>query len=128
MDKEYEFFIPGRLPNLNDFIAAYCKNRHMGSEMKKEAEQYICICIKNKLKGLEIKEPVYMEYLWVEENRNRDKDNIAFAKKFIQDALVTCRVLKNDGWKEITGFRDNFEVDKGHSGVEVKIITSEVEK
>ena len=49
------------------------------------------------------------------------KDNIAFAKKFIQDALVKSRVLKNDGWNDIDGFSDDFRVDKKRPRVEVRI-------
>jgi Holliday junction resolvase RusA-like endonuclease len=39
----------------------------------------------------------------------------------IQDALVKAKVLKNDGWKEITGFQDNFFVDKDNPRIEVEI-------
>jgi Holliday junction resolvase RusA-like endonuclease len=63
-----------------------------------------------------------MEYTWYEPNRKRDKDNIAFAKKFCQDALVKSGTLANDGWAEIDGFTDTFEVDKRRPRVEVKII------
>ena len=57
-----------------------------------------------------------MRYTWIEQNRKRDKDNIAFAKKFIQDALRLAGILKNDGWAEIAGFSDDFQVDpKGYA-------------
>ena len=49
------------------------------------------------------------------------KDNIAFAKKFIQDALVETGVLRNDGWSEIEGFTDNFALDPKNPRVEVTI-------
>ena len=52
-----------------------------------------------------------MRYLWVEKNKRRDKDNIAFAKKFIQDALVKEKVLENDGWAQIESWTDAFTVD-----------------
>ena len=39
----------------------------------------------------------------------------------IQDALVHTNVLKNDGWKEITGFRDEFHVDSNNPRIEVEI-------
>ena len=41
----------------------------------------------------------------------RDRDNIAFAKKFINDALVACGVLPNDGWRNIHTMFDMFDVD-----------------
>ena len=122
----YEFFIPGKLPNLNDYTNANRKNRYAGAKMKKDAEQLIGICIRNDLKGLVITEPVYIEYEWIEENKRRDLDNICFARKFVQDALVKTGTITNDGWKEIIGFKDSFRVDKGHSGVNVKIIVYEI--
>ena len=51
----------------------------------------------------------------------RDKDNIAFAKKFIQDSLVHAGVLQNDGWKHIEHFTDDFAVDPKNPRVEVVI-------
>lgn len=45
----------------------------------------------------------------------------AFGRKVIQDALVETHVLKNDGWKEIVGFRDDFYIDKENPRVEVEI-------
>ena len=50
-----------------------------------------------------------------------DKDNIAFAKKFIQDSLVHAGVLANDGWNQIEGFTDDFAVDPKNPRVEVTI-------
>lgn len=48
-------------------------------------------------------------------------DNIAFAKKFILDALVKKGVLKDDGWKWVKGFTDEFFVDKKNPRVEVEM-------
>ena len=65
--------------------------------------------------------PVAMRYLWVEKNKRRDKDNIAFAKKFIQDALVKEKVLENDGWAQIESWTDAFTVDAQCPRVEVEL-------
>ena len=62
-----------------------------------------------------------IHYTWVEPNRRRDKDNIAFAKKFVQDSLVRMGVLENDGWKQIEYFTDSFAVDPENPRVEVII-------
>ena len=49
-------------------------------------------------------------------------DNISsFGRKVIQDALVTSKVLKNDGWDEIKGYSDEFYVDSKHPRIEVLI-------
>lgn len=89
--------------------------------MKKQTEHLICIVIRQQLKKLKISKPVTMHYTWIEPNRKRDKDNIAFAKKFIQDALVDCEVLKDDGWTNVIGFTDTFGVDKKNPRVVVTI-------
>ena len=39
----------------------------------------------------------------------------------IQDALVECGVLQNDGWKNIVGFSDDFFVDPKNPRIEVDI-------
>lgn len=71
---------------------------------------------------MRIEKPVFMEYLWIEPNRRRDKDNISsFGRKVIQDALVSAGVLKDDGWKHVVGFSDRFEVDKENPRIEVII-------
>ena len=62
-----------------------------------------------------------MNYLWVVPNKRTDRDNVAFAKKFVQDALVQCGVLKDDGWKYVVGFSDKFDVDKKNPRIEVLI-------
>ena len=67
-----------------------------------------------------IRQPVFFKFLWLEKNRKRDLDNIAFAKKFILDALVRKGVLPTDNQSVVKGFTDNFDIsDK--SGVLVKI-------
>ncbi|GHU57537.1 hypothetical protein AGMMS49975_23280 [Clostridia bacterium] len=68
-----------------------------------------------------LKTPVTLDYLWVEKNRKRDKDNIAFAHKFIQDALVKSGKLINDGWAGVAGFSHRFTLDKKYPRVEVEI-------
>ena len=43
----------------------------------------------------------------------------------VQDALVRCKVLQNDGWKEIIGFIDDWAVDKARPRVEIEIVEME---
>lgn len=119
---EYLLVIPGRLDNLNDYISAERSNRYKGAKLKSDNEQAVIYAIRNCLRGVKIDKPVFMEYLWVEKNRRRDLDNISsFGRKVIQDSLVNSHVLKNDGWKEIIGFSDSFDVDSGNPRIEVKI-------
>lgn len=118
---EYTLIIPGTLPGLNEYISAERGNKYKAATMKKQTEHLIISLCKHQLKGVHIQKPVRIWYGWIEPNRRRDKDNIAFAKKFIQDSLVKAGVLKNDGWNEIDGFEDDFDVDAKKPRVIVKI-------
>lgn len=119
---EYLLTIPGKLDGLNDYIAAERTNRHKGAKMKADNGNIVAVAIRQCLRGVRIEKPVSMEYLWVEPNKRRDKDNISsFGRKVIQDALVDAGVLKDDGWKYVDGFFDRFEVDKTNPRIEVLI-------
>lgn len=118
---EYKLIIPGTLSSLNKYIEAERANRYKGASLKRTNEKSIAVAIKQCLKGIEIKKPVEMHYLWIVPNKKTDRDNVAFAKKFVQDALVQCGVLKDDGWKHIVGFSDRFEVDRENPRIEVLI-------
>lgn len=113
--------IPGTLPGLNEYSAAERKHRQAAAKLKRETEQRIILTARSQLPNVHLSNPVNMFYSWFEPNRRRDKDNIAFAKKFIQDALVKAGVLKNDGWEEINGFSDCFYVDKENPRIEVQL-------
>lgn len=92
------------------------------ARMKRQCEREIRLCIRAQWKGkVRFQRPVAMRYLWVEKNKRRDKDNIAFAKKFIQDSLVKEKVIQNDGWKEIDSWSDEFLVDAQCPRVEVEL-------
>ncbi len=118
---KHKLVIPGVLPSLNEYIRAERGNRYHAASLKKQTEDMIAACIAQQLRGVRFDGPVKITYTWYEENRKRDKDNIAFAKKFIQDALVKAGVLANDGWQEIVSFADRFGIDKDNPRVEVVI-------
>ncbi len=106
-----EIKIPIRLPGLNEVITANRINRYAGAKQKKTIDDTICYFIKTQCK-VAFTEPVNISCLWIEKDQRRDKDNISSAIKFIQDSLVKCGVLKNDGWKQINGIYHDFKVDK----------------
>lgn len=118
---EYKLIIPYNLPCLNDYIRAERTHWSKAANMKSETEKGIILLCRQQLRSVKIEKPVYMQYLWVERNRRRDRDNIAFAKKFIQDALIKADILKNDNWAAIIGFSDEFAIDKQNSRVEIII-------
>ena len=110
---EYELVIPGRLPGMNEYTSAQRANRYKGAKLKADAQDLCVWQIKQQLKNVKISRPVRLHYIWYEQNCRRDLDNISgFGHKVIQDALVQCQVLKDDGWKEIVGYTDTFAVDK----------------
>lgn len=113
--------IPDRLPSLNEYTRACRSNKYTGAKMKKEAEEIIGWNIKLRLKDIHFDAPVRLKFRWFEPNRRRDLDNVAFAKKFILDALVKNGVLPDDGPKYVIGFTDEFFIDKDHPRVEVDI-------
>ena len=89
---------------------------------KADNEDIIMLAIRKYLKGVQIHKKVTMEYLWVEKNKRRDLDNVSsFGRKVIQDALVKSGVLANDGWEQISGFSDAFQVDARNPRIEVLI-------
>lgn len=73
-----------------------------------------------------VQTPVRIEYRFYEPDRRRDHDNVSsFAHKVIQDALVSLHILPDDGWDEITGYSDDFFLDKKRPRIEVTIIEME---
>lgn len=130
---QYKFTIDGTLPNLNDLIAAERQQIRVngkfttkGNELKQTNQQLVIWYLRKYLRGMHISKPIRIKYTFYEPNRKRDLDNIsAFAHKVIQDALVKGRIIDNDGWKQIVGFEDHFDVDKKNPRIEV--VLSEVE-
>ena len=119
-----KFVIKGRLWGLNEYTNA-CKSKYgkySASTYKREVEETIGWCIRSYIGNWHTDKIVYLKYKWVEPNTRRDLDNVAFAKKFIQDALVKQGVIPNDGWRNILGFEDSFAVEKNNPRIEVEII------
>lgn len=117
---ECRLVIPGTLPNYNDSIAKYCLSKFRGSEHKRETEKRISKYIKKQLKGVKLKEPVTFRYTFYEPNRKRDPSNIMlFGVKTIEDALVKCGVIDNDGWRNVSGLSIEFYIDEANPRIEV---------
>ncbi len=106
---KWQVEIPLKLPSLNDYILKCRSNRFAGAQMKKKIEKDISVYI-NKLPIFN--KPIKIHFTWVEANKRRDYDNIAFSKKFILDALQSCGKLENDNRKWVVGFADSFELGK----------------
>jgi Holliday junction resolvase RusA-like endonuclease len=121
MTKQMIIVLNGRLPDLNQALkSAYSWRGGFGS-LKKETEYNIKWQIMTAKPFECFDKKVHITYKWYELNRLRDKDNIAFAKKFINDALVSLKILHDDGWKHVDGFTDLFFVDKKNPRIEITI-------
>lgn len=118
-----KFTIEYKLPSLNDYIAACRSNRFAGAKMKEEYEQVIgwyIIQALNKNELRKVKNPCEVYFIWHEKTIKRDADNVAFAKKFILDALVKSGILANDTREYVKGFKDTI-IDDLKDFVEVEI-------
>lgn len=117
-----KFTIPGELPGLNEYIHAINRNRHIGNRMKQDTQEAIQWAVRAQIKrGYEITCPVTIRFLWASRTAKKDIDNVAFAKKFILDALVGMGILPNDTRKWVRGFTDEFIIDRQNPRTEVEI-------
>ena len=118
--------IPGRLPGLNEYTNACRTNPQKGNKMKMEAQEAVMWQILSQMRRCHFDRPVFLLFTFYEQDRRRDKDNVAsFARKVIQDALVKCGTLQDDGWDHVTGYLDRFEVDKDNPRIVVEFIEQE---
>lgn len=118
------FLIHGRLDGLNEYTSACRSKSYAGAAMKKRNQELVARAIRNaRLAPMDT--PVRVRFIWYDkENRNhrhRDKDNIAFAKKFVLDALVDAGIISDDDWDSVDSFQDFFEVADSDA-VEVEIL------
>ena len=94
-----------KLPSCNEYIQICRTNPYKAAKFKKKIESQIGLFLKKLPKFYT---PVKINFHWVENNKKRDLDNVAFAKKFILDALVKNGKLKDDNRKCVTAFTDTF--------------------
>lgn len=100
--------IPLKLPSLNEYVRICRTNPYKASAFVKNVENNIGVF----LMRLPVFKSVKIHFHWVEGNKRRDLDNIAFSKKFILDALVKQGKLQDDNRKVVTAFTDTFEYGK----------------
>ena len=126
--QEFSFFTTEKTPGFNEMVTAaksFGEIRKIGkaynayAKMKNLWSSRLVYSIeKNKIYPVD---KVYLYMLWIEPNTRRDPDNIAAFSKFILDALQKASIIKNDGWKNITGFTHGFKRIKDRRGVIVRL-------
>lgn len=104
------FVIEQKLPTLNEYTLACRGNKYAGAKFKRDVESIIgWYVIKAKLPKVD--RAVIIHFEWHEKTKRRDADNIASAKKFILDTLVSQGVLIDDSRRYVTGFTDTIVDD-----------------
>lgn len=122
----YTLTIPGRLPGLNEYINENRSHAQKGARMKKKHQEAVMWYILRDLGRKPIEHPVYLKFLWYEQDKRRDLDNVSsYGRKIIQDALVKSGKLYDDGWGYVVGYADKFRVDKDNPRIVVQIIEQE---
>jgi hypothetical protein len=124
MEKKIEIWIAGKLPGLNDILGAAKSGNGAGNayaRLKKEWTAYVAKIISSC--ELEPAQSIFVDIRWIEQNKKRDPDNISTGKKFIFDGMVKSGFLENDGWKQIKGWNEKFEVScNGKYGCGVSLV------
>jgi len=120
-----KFIIPGRLDGLNEYTKACRGNAFGGNAAKKRNQKIVKEAIQQAVKEGRLAPvevyPIQLRIQWFEKNRRRDIDNIVFAKKFIQDALVEAGILEDDTQRHINQCHDLVFVDKDNPRIEVEL-------
>ncbi len=109
--------IPGDLVDLNTYINAERTNRYVAAGLKRSQTEIVAYYARHKKPVPSY--PVRVVYRWYMRDSRKDIDNVAFAKKFINDGLVEVGVLKGDSQRFVSAFRDEFYIDKENPRIEV---------
>lgn len=115
-------WIPGPLPGMNELIEAAKGARgrgHRYSRLKLVWNDTIVLLA--RAARIPTMKRAHLAFRWLERDKRRDPDNIAGGgRKIVLDGLVTAGVLENDGWAQVAGWTDSFDV-AARAGVEVTI-------
>lgn len=113
------FEVPIKFVSLNEYIEL-CKRRkgnyNPAQNYKHKVQNDIVFCIKGaRIK--KIKRPSFFRFIWYESSKRRDKDNVAFGKKFLLDGMQSAGILPSDNNRWVVGFEDHFIYGKGQKVV-----------
>lgn len=116
-----QFFIPEKLPSLNEVIRKNRTNRYAAATMKKQLEAQIMGYIQVNMRFGELRKvqkPCEITITWYESTKRRDVDNIQSSQKFILDALQKAGILENDNRRWVTQIHHHV-ADANFDGVQV---------
>ena len=115
-----KFILQGEYSTLNEYSDAERMHYRYGAAIKKAETQRAALELKSQWDGTPVPKSVF-KFTWYRKNKRSDPDNICFAKKFLLDSMQEVGIISNDGWKNVAGFVDSFEVDKDNPRVEIAV-------
>jgi len=116
---EIKLVIPGELPTMNEIIDK--SKTHWGKYKKMKDKWMELITYMCQRQEIPFFHAVRLNITYYRKNMMYDPDNLSAGKKFILDGLQQAGCIENDGWKEIKGFSESWEVDKENPRTEVII-------
>ena len=116
------------IPTANEYIAAERTHRQRAAAIKRNVElALVAECRKQRAQAV-ADYPVCLRYKWLRRDRRTDKSNIIFGQKFVEDALQTAGVLRNDGWAEIDAIEHSFGIDQKNPRLELTITQAQTQE
>jgi len=112
--------IPGRLPCMNDLIAANRLNKYAGAGVKKKTQRQIILMLRPQVKERKYTKKVNIHIEYYEKNMRRDEDNVMSAAKFILDALQDMEFILNDSRKYVHLTQEVF-TDRDNPRIEIEV-------
>lgn len=117
--------VPLKPATLNKYIAQERTSRFRAAHLKKKTEAYIQQEVRQAMvNGVSFDWPVKLKRDWYLPDKRIDPGNWTFVTKFLEDAFQKSEVrgtvfLSNDNIEHITGYNDDFYIDKANPRVEI---------
>lgn len=130
----YKFTVRGILPDLNQEIKAAGsilfqkgKRKVTGySKFKKQHDNNVMLQLLSQMRGVQIKAGFSIVLQWYCVDKMKDKDNIAFAIKYILDGMQLAGLIPNDGWRQLSGsIHHDFFIDKSNPRVDIFLLVGQ---
>jgi len=117
---EQTLTVYGELPHLNKVIRL-AKGHWSGYSKDKKRWTEVVALEALAQNVSEVTAPVDITFKWFTKNRRIDPDNVRFAAKYVLDGLQKNKILPDDSWRWINGFKDCFAVDAQNPRVEITL-------
>lgn len=126
--EKMKIIIPGILPGKNEQINADRRNHFVGNRLKQKTQEEISWPIRIQSRGKTFGDHhVIIRVKFYEPwngHHRRDDDNIMHGCKYILDALVNLRIIRDDGPKFVKLLPER-ETDLGGHGIRIEITIEE---